>query len=187
VRKVILMMQVSLDGYGATEDHDLGWALSHVDGVVQKWMNELLIEADVHFLGRVAYEEQVSAWPGSTGETADAVNGATKVVFSTTLDPENWDDWDGTARIADLDAGGEIARLRLEDGGDIFVSGGPELARRMSADGLIDEYRLVVHPAVLGSGLPLFGDRIDLELVDTTPFPSGALGVVYRRADRTEG
>jgi dihydrofolate reductase len=182
VRKVILMMQVSLDGYGATEDHDLSWAMSHLDGVVQKWMNETLNSADVHLMGRVAYEEQVSAWPGSTGETADAVNGATKIVFSRTLDPADWNDWDGTARIADLDPGGEIARLRLEDGGDIFVSGGPQFARGLSSDGLVDEYRLVVHPAVLGSGLPLFGDRIDLELVETTPFPSGALGVVYRPA-----
>lgn len=178
VRKVIVMMSVSLDGYAATEGHDLSWMLPRLDSAAQEWMNEVMRGADTHLLGRVAYEDQASAWPGSTGETADLVNGATKIVFSHTLKSV---DWQG-ARLAELDPAGEIARLRQESGGNLLVTGGVGFARGLSSAGLVDEYRLIVHPAVLGRGLPLFADPLDLELLDSTPFSTGAIGFVYAPA-----
>jgi dihydrofolate reductase len=175
MRKVIVMMSVSLDGYAATEDDDLGWMLPRIDDETQEWMTALMRRAHTQLLGRVAYEAQSSAWPGSTGETADLVNGATKIVFSRTLTSV---DWQG-ARLAELDPAGEIARLREEPGDDVVVTGGVSFARELSAAGLVDEYRLLVHPVVLGRGLPLFGDPLELKLVDTTAFGNGAMGQVY--------
>lgn len=178
MRKVIVMMSVSLDGYAATEDHDLGWMFTGLDDEAHEWMNEVMRRADTHLLGRVAYEEQAAAWPGSTGETADMVNGATKIVFSHTLRSVSWQG----ARLAVLDPAGEIAKLREEPGGDLLVSGGADFVRGLSSAGLVDEYRLIVHPAVLGRGLPLFAEPMELKLVDSTPFSTGAIGFVYAPA-----
>jgi dihydrofolate reductase len=178
MRKVILMMSVSLDGYVAREDHDLSWMLPRLDDESQEWILELLRRADTQLMGRVSYDEQSQAWPGTSGETGDLINGATKIIFSHTLEKV---DWEG-ARLADLDPAGEIARLREEPGGDIFVPGGANLARGLSSAGLIDEYRLILHPVVLGRGLPLFGDELELTLDDTTMFASGAMGLVYTPA-----
>jgi dihydrofolate reductase len=96
-------------------------------------------------------------------------------VFSRTLTSV---DWQG-ARLAELDPAGEIARLGEQPGGDLIVTGGVSFARGLSSAGLVDEYRLLVHPVVLGRGLPLFGDPLELKLVDSTSFANGAMGQVY--------
>jgi dihydrofolate reductase len=75
MRKVIVMMSMSLDGYAATEDDDLSWMIPRIDDETQEWMTALMRRARTHLLGRVAYEGQASAWPGSTGETADSSTG----------------------------------------------------------------------------------------------------------------
>lgn len=174
MRKVIVMMSVSLDGFAATEDGGLGWMFSRIDDDTQEWMTAQMRRAHTHFLGRVAYEAQAGAWPGSSGETADLVNGATKIVFSRTLTSVEWEG----ARLADLDPAGEIARLREEEGDDILVTGGVSFARGLGSAGLVDEYRLLVHPVALGRGMPLFGSLMELKLADSTAFGNGAMGQI---------
>ena len=75
----------------------------------------------------------------------------------------------------------EIKRLREEPGKDILVHGGPRLAQSLADADLIDEYRLVVHPVALGEGARLFPTKIELERVEASPFPAGAVALVYRR------
>ena len=114
-------------------------------------------------MGRVTYEQMAGHWPDATGEYADCMNTLPKVVFSRTLPAASW----AGSRIARGDLAGEIAALKDEPGGEIMAYGGAAFVQALSRLGLIDEYRLVILPVPLGSGLPLFQDlgqplRLDL-------------------------
>jgi dihydrofolate reductase len=130
-------------------------------------------------MGRVTYEEMASVWPTSTSEFARPMNEIPKVVFSKTLQRA---DWPGT-RIASGDLAEEIGRLKREPGNDLIAYGGATLDQVLSRLGLVDEYRLMVQPAALGAGLPLFKDLpapLQLELVDATTYPTGLAIHIYR-------
>ena len=175
MRRVIVLMSVSLDGYAATEDHDHSWLFPHLDDEAEAWIVELLRRVDTTLIGRVNYEEQAAFWPSQTGTIADLVNAMPKVVFSRTLASVSWQNsW-----LASGDLAEEVARLRAQPGGDMYVPGGAGFIRALSAAGLVDEYRLIVHPVVLGSGLPLFPERVDLKLLSSKTFQTGAVALCY--------
>ena len=178
MRKVVLMMHVSLDGYVARVNGDLDWVFGGVDDELQEWTLDLLRPMTTQLLGRVAYEEQSKHWPTATGELASIVNGAEKIVFSSTVDTLDWEN----CRLAEGDPGTEIARLKSEPGPDVFVPGGARLAQSLSGARLIDEYHLVVHPVVLGEGKPLFTEAAELRLTGTRVFGTGAVALTYARA-----
>ena len=97
-------------------------------------------------------------------------------MFSSTLtDVSAWPN----SRIVADDMATEVQRLKALDGKGIFVSGGAKLAQTMSSQGLIDEYRIYVHPVVLGAGMPLFVDPIDLHFVSSHAFANGVVAIVY--------
>lgn len=184
MRKVILNMRTTLDGFACGPHGELDWMFRMPTTPDQE---QALLEfertVDTTLLGRVAYLQQASYWPCQTGEFADLVNGRAKVVFSKTLGNLAW----SNARLATGDPADEIARLKQQPGMDIYVSGGATLAQSLSRADLIDEYRITVYPVVLGSGNPLFGDlpaAMALKLVGTTTFDSGAVQLDYERADR---
>lgn len=178
MRKVILYMHVSLDGFVATPDGDLEWIFGNYDDDLKQWTINLLSQVDTHVLGRVNYEAQAGYWPTATDELAPLVNESTKVVFAKSLSTVDWQN----TRLATGGLAEEIAALKEEPGKNIYVSGGARLAQSVSRLGLVDEYHLVVHPIALGAGLPLFSDRINLKLLSTKEFETGPVAMVYQRA-----
>jgi len=176
MRKVVLGMNVSLDGYVATADGKLDWAFANFDQELMANAVDTLSQIDTALIGRNNYLEQAATWPNSQGPIADIMNSITKIIFSKTLTKLEWKN----SRLATGSPAEEIARLKQQPGKDIGVAGGASLAQSLSRDCLIDEYRLTVHPAVLGKGMPLFVEPLKLKLVSTRSFASGVLFLVYQ-------
>ena len=185
MRSVTYSMSTSLDGYIVGPDGTFDWP--GLDTEVLRFWNDEIRGVGVHLLGRRLYETMLY-W-----ETADQVslddaqlewaalwNPLPKVVFSTTLSAVQ-----GNARLAAGDLAEEIERLRAEPGeGDIAI-GGATLAAEAAALGLIDEYRTIVYPVLVGGGIPFFPQRerrVDLELVETRAFSSRVVYLRYRVA-----
>jgi dihydrofolate reductase len=181
MRKLIYLMNVSLDGFIEGPNRELDW--THVDEESMSLFNEQQRGMDTLLYGRRLYEvmtywETAEADPSISEverEFARIWKNSTKLVFSKTLEQVQ-----GNARLVRGDIAGEIAKLKQQPGKDLEI-GGPNLASTVMQLGLIDEFRLVVHPVVLGSGtrfFPALADKIDLRLVETRVFGSG---VVYLR------
>ena len=181
--RVIYSMNVSLDGYAADPDGGLGWA--NVDDEVHAWFNGYAEEAGAFVYGRRMYELMSAYWP--TGDEDPQATPVTrdfariwrpkpKIIFSTTLGHVDWN-----ARLTHANPRDELARLRDEFDGDLGI-GGPTLAASFIREGLVEEYRLVVHPVILGAGLPFFPNLerpIGLRLVDERRFESGVIYLGY--------
>src|SRR5262249_483391 len=132
-------------------------------------------------IGLITYQEMSSYWPQSDGPYASPMNDIPKVVFSKTLSDAEAT-WPET-RVARGQLATEIAAIKAEPGPDVIVWGGGRLAGALAAEDLIDEYRLLVQPLVLGSGQALFDQLPEsrhLHLVETMSFPSGIVGPVDR-------
>jgi dihydrofolate reductase len=176
MRQVVLQMGVTVDGYVAGPG-DWGLPPEHPD--VRAWKVASLGKVGTHIMGRVTYEEMAGYWPTQTGEYADFMNTLPKVAFSRTLPAADWPE----SRIARGDLTAEIASLRSEPGGEIMAHGGAAFVQALSRHGLIDEYRMVVMPVALGSGLPLFKDLarpLRVDLAEAATFPDGTAIHVYR-------
>ena len=181
MRKIRLYINVTLDGYVAGPNGELDWLFRTMTPAQQAWTTAFLREVDTILIGHTTYLEQAAFWPSQTGEMATLMNSHTKIVFSSRLGALEWNH----SRLAVSDVAEEIARLKREPGRDIYVTGGARLARSLSQRGLIDEYNLTIHPILLGSGMPLFGEpseEIALTLVNTIPFESGAIQLIYQKA-----
>jgi dihydrofolate reductase len=132
-------------------------------------------------MGRVTYEQMSSAWPQSDDPYAAPMNEIPKVVFSTTLS-DSEASWP-VSRVARGDLATEIAAIKAEPGPDVIAWGGAQFAGALAAADLIDEYRLLIQPLVLGRGRALFDQLPEsrhLTLVEATPFPSGVVVHTYR-------
>lgn len=175
MRKVILQMAVSLDGYVARHDRDLSWIFPNIDEDLEKWILESLSGTDTQLIGGINYQEQAQYWPDATVDLAPIINGSMKIVFSSTLDKLDW----SNSRLAEGTPAEEIAKLKEQPGKDIFVPGGAGFVQSLSSQGLIDEYRLLVMPLGIGTGMPLFKDPIDLKLLSVKSFSTGALVLTY--------
>ena len=175
--KLIYLMNVSVDGFIETTDHSLDWSV--VDDELHTFFNDETRPLAATLYGRRLYEVMAAYWP--TGETnpesnepmrefARIWNAMPKIVFSTSLDRV-----EHNSRLVNGDAGDIFEDLRREFDGDIGVAG-PNLAGQFVRRGLVDEYRLVVHPVVLGTGTP-FWPELDAPLrvrpTGTRAFASG--------------
>jgi dihydrofolate reductase len=190
MRKVIVSEFVSLDGVvedpGGGEGSEWGaWGFEFDRGPEgDKFKLDELAAADALLLGRVTYEGFAAAWPSATDEEgyADRMNGYPKHVVSTTLEePLEWNN----STLIKGDVAEEVSSVKQRPGKDILVFGSADLVNTLMKHGLVDEYRLMVFPIVLGSGKRLFGDGLDttvLELVDTKAFDSGVVVLTYRPA-----
>jgi len=179
MRRVVLQMSVTLDGYVAGPGGEGDWGLPAEHPDVRAWKLTSLRQAGTHIMGRVTYEQMAAHWPTATDDYAAFMNNIPKVVFSKTLPTAEWI----SSRIARGDLTEEIAALKSESGGDIFAHGGATFVQALSRLGLIDEYRLVIHPVALGNGLPLFKDLarpLRLDLAEAKSFPGGTVIHVYR-------
>ena len=186
MRSVTYSMGVSLDGYIVGPDGSFDWTTPDPD-VFRFWIDEIR-DVGVHLMGRRLYEtmlywetaDQEGTLDQAELEWAALWKPLPKVVFSTTLSAVQ-----GNARLVSGGLAEEIEQLRAEPGeGDIAI-GGATLAAQVAALGLIDEYRAMVYPVLVGGGTPFFPQRerrVDLELVDTRTFSSGVVYLRYRLA-----
>ncbi|MFJ8634057.1 dihydrofolate reductase family protein [Streptomyces sp. NPDC093568] len=184
MRRVTYSMNVSLDGYIVGPDGSFNWSEPDKE-VFRFWIDEIR-DVGVHLLGRRLYEtmlywetaEQDRPLDNDELEWVALWNPLPKVVFSTTLSEVQ-----GQARLASGGLAEEIERLRAEPGeGDIAI-GGATLAAEAAEAGLIDEYRAVVYPVLVGGGISFFPQRerkVGLELVETRTFNSGVVYLRYR-------
>ncbi|MFH9089775.1 dihydrofolate reductase family protein [Streptomyces sp. NPDC017673] len=186
MRSVTCSMSVSLDGYIVGPDGGFDWTAP--DEEVFRFATDEVRGLGVHLLGRRLYEtmlywETADRNPSldfSTLEFAAIWKALPKVVFSTTLPAVQ-----GNARLASGGLAEEIERLRVEPGEGNIAIGGATLAAEAAASGLIDEYRIRVHPVLVGGGIPFFPQherRVDLELVETRTFGSRIVYLRYRVA-----
>jgi dihydrofolate reductase len=183
MRKIILMMSVSLDGFFETADRDISWHL--VDDELLRHLNEQFRTMGAFMFGRVTHELMAGYWPTADQdpdisaemfEFAGIWRAMPKFVFSRTLTQASWN----TTVIHDV-VPEQIAELKAQPGGDIALSGA-NLASTFMRHGLIDEFRILVHPVVLGQGRPLFeapGVRMDLRLEGTRTFGNGVVLLHY--------
>jgi dihydrofolate reductase len=174
MRRVILAMQLSIDGQVGPLGLDPGWPLEFFDDDLSAYELDLLGRAGVHAMGRASYEEMAPHWQASTGPLPTVMNDIPKAVFSRTMAEAAWPE---STIHRDLETG--IDELRRQDGGPIVVHGGARLAQDLTRRGLVDEFRLNVHPVAFGDGLALFGGRVDLELQEVQRFPRGTLACTY--------
>jgi dihydrofolate reductase len=178
-------MGITLDGFvhGAKGYED--WGLPpEVDDLVD-WKVASLRQAGVHIMGRRTYEDMASVWPRSTGVYADVMNDIPKVVFSKSLTTADWPE----SRIARGELSGDIRRLKSEGDGVILAHGGATFIDALIREGLIDEYRLVIHPVVIGHGRGLFGaleEPLRFESIAATTFAGGTSVQVCRPQGRAK-
>jgi dihydrofolate reductase len=185
MHRVTYSMGTSLDGYIAGPDGGFDWTAPDPD-VFRFWIDEIR-SVGVHLLGRRLYETMLY-WETVEQESLDDAelewaalwNPLPKVVFSSTLS-----DVQGNARLASGGLAEEIERLRAEPGEGEIAIGGATLAAEAAALDLIDEYRAVVYPVLVGGGIPFFPQRerrVDLDLVETRTFSSRVVYLRYRVA-----
>jgi dihydrofolate reductase len=187
MRKLIVSTLVSLDGVvqdpgGFGETAQGGWANPYFSEDAAKESYESLTNSDYFLCGRVTYELLSKAWGRiKSGPYLERMNAIPKLVASRTLkEPLVWN-----ATLIEGDVAQEIARLKQEPGRNIEMYGSTALMQTLMQHDLIDEYRIWVHPLILGSGKRLFpdnGQSVRLELVDTRMRRSGVTGLVYMPA-----
>jgi dihydrofolate reductase len=213
-RKLVLKMSVSVDGFVSGPNGEIDWIFRTVGGDSTEWIVNTLREAGAHMMGSRTYYDMAAFWPFSDSPLAPSMNDLPKIIFSrkgikndtqadrTTraLADANSDRIGGRSGIAPTaavlqswaeptvargDLAEEVLRLKEQPGHYILAHGGARFAQSLVASGLIDEYRLVIHPAVLGQGQPLFSglrSPVDLRLIGATPFGSGVVAAVYQPA-----
>jgi dihydrofolate reductase len=185
VRRIVLMISVSMDGFFEGPGGNLDWHL--VDDEVHTEFNQVLGAMSAFLDGRVTYQLMADFWPTADAdpessppmaEFARIWRDMPKVVFSRTLERADWNTTVVREVVPD-----EIRRMQAEPGGDMAV-GGADLAATFREHDLIDEYRLYLHPVLIGQGTPLFRPTdalADLRLLETRTFGNGVVLLRYER------
>jgi dihydrofolate reductase len=169
--RLVATEYVSLDGVFEEPGH---WSFPYFDEEAAGFKFEELRSSDALLLGRKTYEGFAAAWPTmqGTGEFGEKMNTMPKYVVSSTMERA---DWSGS-KIIKGDAAAEIRKLKEQPGQDLLLSGSAQLFNSLMRENLIDLYRLMVHPIVVGKGKRLFAESADqkgLELTGTKRFPKG--------------
>jgi dihydrofolate reductase len=185
MRRIVVSEFVTLDGVmedpGGAEKFDRGgWAFQFDRGAEgDKFKVDETFASDALLLGRVTYQGFAAAWPSRSGEFADKMNEMPKYVVSTTLERAEWNN----STLIKGNIVEEISRLKVMPGEDILVAGSAQLVQTLMQRDLVDEYRLMVFPVILGQGKRLFNEGseiIALRLVEAKPVGSaGVITLVY--------
>ena len=160
-----------------------GWSISYFNDETAKFKLADLQESDALLMGRVTYQIHAAAWPSETDEFADLMNGLPKYVVSTTLETVEWNN----SRLIRGNIPDEVKKLKQAIQRTILIEGGSDLANALMRRDLIDEYRLLVHPVVVGQGKRLFqegGPMQALKLIEATSFSTGVVALTYQRAEK---
>ena len=180
---LVLKMSVSLDGYVAPIDGSTDWVAAGRSADGASWTVETLSSAGAHLIGAATYAAWATYWPGASGPFAKPMNEIPKVVFSNSLASADWSE----TEIAAGDLAEAIIRLKQErPDGYLLAHGGTRFARSLVQTGLIDEYRLVTHPVVLGAGERVFLEPLTIEPISTIAFSGGAVAHVLRPLPRND-
>lgn len=210
MRELILKMSVSIDGFVGGADGAIRWVFDD-DQQAIAWTVDTIWDAGLHIMGSRTFKDMAAYWPTSTEVFAPPMNQIPKAVFTgkgaatlsaakttAALDDaranagpqqaaqrqpgaESW----GEAYVASGDLATEIAKLKAQAGKRIIAHGGASFARSLIAQGLIDQYALLVHPVLLGKGLPIFSGLEAprfLRLMRSIAFPGGSVAQIYRPA-----
>ena len=190
--RIVVTEFVSLDGVieapggGETFRHG-GWSFEVDRGDEgDKFKLDEALSSEALLLGRVTYEGFAEAWPSREGEFADKFNTMPKYVVSSTLKEPEWNN----STVLKGDVAEEVAKLRQEQDGEIVVHGSPQLVQALIEHDLVDEFRLMVFPVVLGSGKRLFGETTDkkpLRLVDSKVVGDGVAILIYEPGKEAKG
>ena len=180
MRKLVATEYVTLDG--VMEEPGV-WSFPFWNEEAMKFKSDELFASDALLLGRITYQGFAKAWPTmtDTGEFGERMNGMPKYVASTTLQTLDWNN----SHLLDGDVIDAVAILKQQPGQDILLSGSGQLLRTLMPHDLIDEYRLMLHPIVLGSGKRLFPDesaKTTLRLVDSQTTSTGIVILTYHPA-----
>ncbi len=188
MRPVVMLNRVSIDGFFAGPNGEIDWFIR--DPEVDQAAHGVG-QADTILFGRVTYQMFESVWPKiavdpnapeDARKTANEINEMTKLVFSKTLNQVTWEN----SKLFKGNPAAEVNRLKQGNGPGMMIFGSGTIVQQLAAEGLIDEYLLVVTPVVLGAGKPLFKDlkRLGLELLEARGFKSGNVLLHYRRSPR---
>ncbi|MGN6568575.1 MAG: dihydrofolate reductase family protein [Flavipsychrobacter sp.] len=194
MRKLIVKMSVSIDGFVSGVNGEKDWVFKTGDEESAAWSVAAIQQGGLIIMGRKTFENLATYWPTATGPFAKPMNEIPKAVFTQKgfKGIGNGQDanaeqspalasWTG-ARIFDGDLATEIKALKAEAGNPIVAIGGAGFIQNLIATGLVDEYHLAIHPVVLGSGLAIFSSLempLYLKLVDTKIFPKGVIAKTY--------
>ena len=190
MRRLILSINTTLDGYMAGPRGELDWHMQQFNDEMGEYAFQQLDRADTILLGRVTYEAMANFWPtafkdpGSRKadvEFANMMNNYPKIVFSKTLSTVQWNN----SRLVTGDIEREILHLKRQPGKDMIMWGGVGIVSSFIQMGLIDEYRISIAPVLLGNGMKPQTHSMkthNLTLLDTTTFSNGVVLLCYQRA-----
>lgn len=185
MRKLVLFMHVSLDGFAADPNHGLDFLT--YDEELQQYADELVKTVGSPVYGRTTYQLMESYWPTvlkkpdapkQALQHAQWVENIPKIVFSTTLNEVTWNN----TRLIKGNVTEELKKLKQQPGKDLVIFGSPGLSATLMNLGLIDEYKLTIHPIILGDGLSVFKNnkvKSRLKLLDAKTLRSGVMTVHY--------
>ena len=181
--KLIVTEFVTLDGVmeapgGEATHRHTGWVGDFMGPQELQFKLGEVLEAEAHLLGRVTYESFAGAWPEREGPLAEKINRMPKYVVSTTLQHLEWEN----STLIDRDVVEAIQALKKREGGPLLVAGSCTLVHTLMAHDLVDEYRFMIFPVAVGSGLRVFPDTPDktvLRLTESQVFESGVIVTTY--------
>lgn len=192
MRKLIMKMSISLDGFVSDSNDHKDWLFKTGDEESLAWSVGQIVDSGLIIMGRKSFETMAPYWPTATGPFAEPMNNTPKAVFTKKgfkgIDPSqlpNAASWTG-ARIFNGNLAEDIRELKAESGKPIVALGGAGFMRDLITTGLIDEYHLAIHPVALGSGLPIFNGLatpLYLKLADVKAFPKGIVVKTYRAGE----
>jgi dihydrofolate reductase len=178
MRRLIVSNLMSLDGFFEGPRQNIDWFM--VDDEFFDYAKEMLRAADTLLFGRATYEHMAGYWPTApSDEIADKMNGLPKLVASRTLQQVSWNN----SKLIKGKVADEVAELKRKPGKDIVLLGSSILASSLLRDGLIDEYRVILAPLLIGRGSPLFKDineKIQFKLGKTRLLKSGVIVLYYQ-------
>lgn len=178
MRNLIVTEYLTLDGVFEEPGQ---WSFDYWSEEAMLYKRDELFSSDVQLLGRVTYEGFAKAWPSmpDTGDFGERMNSMPKYVVSTTLTRADWQN----STIISKNVVEEIQQLKKQPGQNILVAGSGKLVHTLMKHQLVDEYRFMVHPVVLGSGKRLFTEgteKVQLKLVATRAFKTGIVILHYQ-------
>jgi dihydrofolate reductase len=194
MRKLILKMSITLDGFVGGASRELDWIFKTMSDDAAAWTVEKVWQAGAHVMGRKTFDDMAAYWPHSTEVFAAPMNAIPKIVFSKKgFEPSQKDkstagltgaekSW-AEPQIITGDLAEGMKELKRQDGKDLIAHGGAGFAQSLVQTGLIDEFWLLIHPVALGQGLSLFGQLkspLLLKVIDTKSFSAGAIAHMYR-------
>ena len=184
MRKLFAFNMVTLDGYFEGSNHELDW--HNVDEEFNEFAINQLSEIGTLLFGRKTYQMMASYWASPMAMEDDPIvagmmNSMKKMVASKTLSEADW----SNSKVISNNLADEISALKKQSGKDIAIFGSADLMSSLIDQNLVDDYRIIINPVILGSGRTLFQDlksRINLRLVETRTFKSGNILLIYQPA-----